>query len=374
MSTRARFIMVGGFLGAGKTTALGRLARHFSEQGKRVGLITNDQASHLVDTLNLKSQGFAVEEIAGGCFCCRFSSLKQAADRLTATERPEVFLGEPVGSCTDLLATVAIPMQQMYGDHFAVAPLTVLVDPVRARKVLTNEKRGGFSPKVAYIYRKQLEEADAIAINKIDALSEPESAEIAALIREQYPDKRAFLFSARRGNGLEQWFEFAAHETVNWTAAMEMDYDTYADGEAELGWLNSACRMTADRAFDPNRLLSDIASGIRPQMAAQGAEIAHLKMTLISGMDLAIMSLVRNDADPELSRQIQGELTEGELTVNARAHIDPDRLRAISEKAVAEACNAQGIRCEVLSTEAFRPGRPEPEYRIDGPTLIGEER
>src|SRR6059058_3016491 len=45
-----RFIMLGGFLGAGKTTAMARLARHYMSQGKRVGLVTNDQAQDLVDT------------------------------------------------------------------------------------------------------------------------------------------------------------------------------------------------------------------------------------------------------------------------------------------------------------------------------------
>ena len=39
----ARYIMIGGFLGAGKTTAVAELAQRLSDEGKRVGLITNDQ-------------------------------------------------------------------------------------------------------------------------------------------------------------------------------------------------------------------------------------------------------------------------------------------------------------------------------------------
>ena len=55
---RLRFVMVGGFLGAGKTTTIGRLARHYQERGQRVGVVTNDQAADLVDTSSLRSQGF----------------------------------------------------------------------------------------------------------------------------------------------------------------------------------------------------------------------------------------------------------------------------------------------------------------------------
>ncbi len=58
---RSRFVMVGGFLGAGKTTTLTRLARHYVARGQRIGLVTNDQAQDLVDTNSLRAQGFPVE-------------------------------------------------------------------------------------------------------------------------------------------------------------------------------------------------------------------------------------------------------------------------------------------------------------------------
>src|SRR5262249_1284185 len=131
-----KYIMVGGFLGAGKTTAIARLAQWLTSRGSRVGLITNDQGSHLGDTTILGARGFAGEEILGGCFCCRFNSLVDAAKRLTETNRPDIFVAEPVGSCTDLVATVSYPLRKMYGEAFAIAPLSVLVDPIRARRVL----------------------------------------------------------------------------------------------------------------------------------------------------------------------------------------------------------------------------------------------
>src|ERR1051326_3050059 len=101
-----RFIMVGGFLGAGKTTTLARLARFYMQSGQKVGLITNDQAQDLVDTHSLREQGFPVEEVAGACFCCKFNDLLGKVGALETAQRPDVILAEPVGSCTDLVATV----------------------------------------------------------------------------------------------------------------------------------------------------------------------------------------------------------------------------------------------------------------------------
>ena len=54
---RLRFVMIGGFLGAGKTTTLARLARYYTGRGQRVGLVTNDQAQDLVDTTSLRAPG-----------------------------------------------------------------------------------------------------------------------------------------------------------------------------------------------------------------------------------------------------------------------------------------------------------------------------
>ena len=157
---KARYIMIGGFLGAGKTTAVAALAQRLTAKGLKVGLITNDQGRELVDTAMLRSRGFATEEIPGGCFCCRFNSLIEAADRLDAGMSPDVFIAEPVGSCTDLVATVTYPLRRIYGNHFAIAPLSVLVDPVRAERIFGLAEGGKFSEKVLYIYGKQLEEAD----------------------------------------------------------------------------------------------------------------------------------------------------------------------------------------------------------------------
>src|SRR5262245_58186946 len=171
--SKARYIMIGGFLGAGKTTAVARLARRLTDRGVKVGLISNDQSTGLVDTALLRSKGFPVEEIPGGCFCCRFNSLLDAADNLDRTTRPDVFIAEPVGSCTDRIATVSYPLRRIYGDRFEVAPMSVLVDPTRASRILGLEKGPQFSEKVIYVYRKQLEEANLIAVNKIDAIPAP---------------------------------------------------------------------------------------------------------------------------------------------------------------------------------------------------------
>lgn len=362
-----RYIMIGGFLGAGKTTAIVHLGKFLHKQGYRVGLITNDQGRDLVDTVMLRSHGFVTEEISGGCFCCRFDSLADAAENLTKTARPDVFVAEPVGSCTDLVATVSYPLRRIYGDRFVVAPFSVLVDPIRAERALGLENGHRFSSKVLYIYRKQLEEAEIIAINKRDLLTPERLQRLKRSLREQFP-ARVIDISARQGTGLNHWFKQLLHERQSNRPAMDLDYDQYAEGEALLGWFNGSARIHAPRPWDANKLLRILADATHRQLSDQKVEIAHMKMTLSptpSLGDVAVLNLVRSDTVPELSQALEGDITQGQLIINLRAEVDPEALLKCVKTALDDVRKGFTDLSAILEHEEhFRPGRPVPTHRF----------
>ena len=60
---------------------------------------------------------------------------------------------------------------------------------------------GQFSEKVIYIYRKQLEEADLIVINKTDLLEPDTLADLQAKLTEEFPNAEVLQISARTGEG-----------------------------------------------------------------------------------------------------------------------------------------------------------------------------
>ena len=363
--SKARYIMIGGFLGAGKTTAVAALAQRLTEQGLRVGLITNDQGSELVDTATLRAKGFATEEIPGGCFCCRFNSLVDAAAKLDESTRPDVFIAEPVGSCTDLVATVTYPLRRIYGDRFAIAPLSVLVDPVRAERVFGLDDGRKFSEKVLYIYRKQLEEADLIVVAKTDAVTPDRVQRLIARLAGEFPNAEILDVSVREDRGLDAWFARIASGEQVARATMEVDYQLYAEGEALLGWLNATVQLASDAGFDSEPVLKALAAGIQRRLA--GAEIAHLKMTLSpdTGLsDIAVINLVRSDFVPELSLTLEFPVTSGQLIINCRAEAAPDALRDAVRDAVAEIGTAfPGVTARLDHHEHFRPGKPTPTHR-----------
>ena len=364
---RARYVMVGGFLGAGKTTAIIRFARFLTEGGRRVGLITNDQSVGLVDTTLARSQGFPVEEITGGCFCCRFNTLMDAADRLNADARPDVFIAEPVGSCTDLRAAVSYPLRRMYGDAFEIAPLSVLVDPLRALRVLGLEEGRSFSEKVLYVYDRQLAEADVIVVNKIDLLDEARLERLREALSARYPQAAVLPMSARDGSGTTPWFERVIRGAMGIGVSPDVDYEAYAQGEALLGWLNATVRVSCcDTPFDGNALLRGLAAHIAD--AVGNGEIAHLKMTLTAeelSSDIAVLNLVAGDRDAELAHTLKAPVDAGELIVNLRAEEDPALLNdaALAALAAWESAGA-GRRAAIEHIEHFRPAKPTPTWRM----------
>ena len=364
MAHQIRYVMIGGFLGAGKTTTLSRLASHYMGQGLTVGIVTNDQASDLVDTNMLRGQGFDVGEVAGACFCCNFDELMQTIEQRGEGGRPDVLLAEPVGSCTDLVATVIQPIKRLFAAEFTIAPYVVILKPGHGRRILRNEKRAGFSPKAAYILKKQMEEADAILINRIDELTPAEVEELSSLIRENYADTPILRVSAKTGEGFEKLIELLAQDGDFGRKVLDIDYDIYAAGEAELGWLNSSCRVRAVETFPLDSLLLDVITRLKARLAEADAETAHLKTIGLWEGFFGVANLISSDSPPELSLPSNCDVREMDLIVNARVACDPDLLSEFVTTAVIDACAAHGATVEIRQSQSFRPGRPVPTHRF----------
>jgi G3E family GTPase len=370
-----RLILVGGFLGAGKTTLLAQAAQRLTRRGQRVGLVANDQAADLVDTELLKDAGSSVEEVAGGCFCCRFPDMIAAMERLVRDARADVLIGEPVGSCTDLSATVLQPLKKLHGHRFWLAPFSVLVDANQVRTLArlrraAGEHAGGedaaarFPDNVLYIYEKQLEEADVIVLNKADLLSAAERAELQAALAERFPGTPLLCMSALAGDGVDAWLDFVGHDRTAGGRIAEVDYDTYAAGEAALGWMNASAKLQSHGDVDWKTFAGDLLEAIRGELRAQSAEVAHLKLYVTAPGGHVAGNVTTGDGPVSVRGNIDPQRREVSLLINARVHIQPDALRVAVEKSL-QATAGSRVEAEITTMRSFFPGRPQPTHRYD---------
>lgn len=362
---KTNLVVIGGFLGAGKTTSILNMAKYLLQQGKKVGIVTNDQGSQLVDTQFLIQAGLPVLEVTGGCFCCNFDQFTAKVNQLAQHEMPDLILAEPVGSCTDLIATIFKPLQLNYTKQFNLSPLSIVVDPGRVKKLMLESKLSPFPNEINYLFQKQLEEADLIVLNKIDLFPESEISLLSAFLKQKFKGRDLLAISAKNDLGISEWADLVTNQQANPARrTLDIEYSTYAAAEAYLGWLNSSALFTADYAIDYNRIIQELMENIKENLKNTGHEIAHLKIYGISEKDWVKASLTSVFDTTDFSRRMEKETYQANVIINARINIDPLILKPLIEEALSAAARKNRITITDLKTECFKPAKPEPKYRI----------
>ena len=306
--------VVGGFLGAGKTTLILKAARMLQARGVRVAAVLNDQGDELVDTELVRHSGVAADQVAGGCFCCRFPDLLDAMERLAAVE-PEVIFAEAVGSCTDIAATTLRPLLRDYGGQYRGAPLTVLVHETPD------------DPELRFLFDHQVAEADLVIPRDVD---------------------------------VPWWIEQLLSLPAG-TRRIDVDYARYAAAEAALGWLNARATVRPRPAAAPAQVVGPLMDALDAALSKAGIRIVHLKAMAQCDAGYVKAALTGNGREPAVEGALDASpAAEHEVLVNLRALGDPEQLRAIVEGAFARLRSRPAV-------QAFRPAAPVPYQRLTEP-------
>ncbi|MCB1141515.1 MAG: cobalamin synthesis protein P47K [Leptospiraceae bacterium] len=359
---KTKLVMVGGFLGAGKTTLLNDIAQKLVGDGYKVGLITNDQAPDLVDTAYLSHGSIPVEEVSGSCFCCNFPGFLNAIDQVQSGRIADILIAEPVGSCTDLSATIIQPLKEKLSNDLIVSPLSVLTDPLRLREILDGGE-DGLHPSAVYIFKKQLEEADTIVITKIDLILEEELNSLIENLQKLYPGVKIFPLSVERDKGIREWLNYALNETKSGQKLAEVDYDIYAEGEAVLGWLNATYQIQTKEKVDWKQILENYMIKISQEFENRKSAIGHIKILIESQNQF----LIGNLTGSQKTLRIRGNHPDSEslkITLNFRVQMIPALLEEIVKNSLTDFLPPASSQ-EPLSWSCFSPARPEPSYRFD---------
>jgi hypothetical protein len=203
-------------------------------------------------------------------------------------------------------------------------------------------------------------------INRIDELPPSEVDELSKLLGRDYPGLPQLRISAKTGQGIDALVEMLDQRGGFGRRVLELDYDIYAEGEAELGWLNSSLAVASSgvESFDLDELLLEVVTRLQTSIKAAGAETAHLKAIGLWEGFYGVANLVSNDQAPELSLPSGTRTREADVVVNARVAIDPEILTRLVTVAVEEACQSIGAKASWRDTRSFRPGRPVPTHRL----------
>lgn len=181
-------IILGGFLGSGKTSVLVQLARHIVGDEplhpSKVVIIENEIGEISVDGQMLASGGYQVANLFSGCVCCTMSGeLMVGLYNVIRDFQPEYILLEGTG--------VAYP------DNIRTTILQSMPDtPVQVTCVIDAKRWLRLVRPMEMLLKDQLTNADVILLNKADSVDPQVLSQVEASVRTYNNDADFYSVSA----------------------------------------------------------------------------------------------------------------------------------------------------------------------------------
>jgi G3E family GTPase len=152
-------IIIGGFLGSGKTTTVINVGKELASKGHKVAIIVNEVGEVGIDGDLISKYGLDTKEITNGCICCTLKlNMKATLTELYNSYNPDYVIVEPSGIAFPNVIKKEFELMN-FGDNVRVAPLVTLIDGSRFKDIMKSVK--------VYALR-QIEDAEILAINKTD--------------------------------------------------------------------------------------------------------------------------------------------------------------------------------------------------------------
>ena len=353
-----KLYLIGGFLGSGKTTAIQNACTQLMKEKVNVGVITNDQGVQLVDTRFMRNANVPVMEVTDGCFCCNYDKVDSLIEVLKESHYAEIVFAESVGSCTDMIATVVKPLQKFRKDIETV--ISVFVDAHVLPTMLQSAPL--FVDSVTYIYKKQIEEADILIVNKIDSLTDDELSKMERLVNSKFPEKTILFQNSLDKENINQWLITLENFKSGARSSLEIDYDIYGAGEAELAWLDIEMELFADEnnAFEVGVTL---AKEIHLEIESQKLSIGHLKFFIDDGVQQKKISFTAGSQN-SINEIAKSASPNADVLINARVQTEPEHLEALVFNTISKIEASSGYKFITKDISSFKPGYPKPTHRI----------
>jgi G3E family GTPase len=172
--------IIGGFLGAGKTSLVNHILT--SNHGLRIAVLVNDFGDTNIDArLIVAVEGTSTVSLANGCVCCtiRDDLLKEVLRLCAIRPKPEHIVIETSG----------------VSDPYAVA-WTFMLDEAREQVhvdgiiALLDADLSSIPPDHQQLAREQIKIADIVVVNKIDLVGADQLAKTRAFVQAEVPRAR----------------------------------------------------------------------------------------------------------------------------------------------------------------------------------------
>ena len=192
-----KVIILGGFLGSGKTTALMLFAHYLADisdpQKKyKIVILENEVGEVGIDDQYLRGGGFTVDNLFAGCACCTVSGeLVTAVEKIKREMEPEWLVIETTG-----IAYPGLMKDNLKNALGLESRIIILTDASRWRRLRI---------PMDGLLRGQIENCNAVLVNKIDLVQEDILESMESDIRDIEPNAPIYRISAVSEVSPEVW-------------------------------------------------------------------------------------------------------------------------------------------------------------------------
>lgn len=188
---KMKLIILGGFLGSGKTSILMPLAQQIvekcgndGESKNKLAIIENEVGNVGIDQVFAEGAGYSTRELFSGCVCCTLvSSLLDCLCEIEKNEKPDWVILEATGLAYP--SDIAENIWEYYDEDMSITTC-IIADCSRWEKI---------SKAVGELVTGQLEDANYVLLNKCDLVDDGTLNKVKESI-EKVTNGKLYEFSA----------------------------------------------------------------------------------------------------------------------------------------------------------------------------------
>jgi len=302
-----------GFLGGGKTTTIIALSKFLMGQGKKVGVVTNDQGKYLVDTAFMKANDIPAVDVQSGCFCSNFQDLVQQLDELKEKVDPDIVFAESIGSAGNLVGTVLQPLLQR--SSYKPKALVSIVDARLLMRVI-NKEYLPFSDSVTATFMNQMIESDILIINKIDMVTLNDMDRIISGFPELFGDKAFSFQSALSATDIKK--TYAHIKALESTVKEDILFDAHLHQKAldRLEWSEEVFELESDA--NVKQTIVTLIEDLLVKHKQHGHIIAHIKVLIENSGKPFKLSISSLDSDEWRDELEEFSSKKAKVIINSR--------------------------------------------------------
>lgn len=353
-------IVVGGFLGSGKTTTIINMGKYLAERGKKVAIIVNEIGEVGIDGDVIKRFGFDTKEITSGCICCSLKvGLRTTVTLLAKEYKPDILMIEPTGIAFPHVIRDEIELMNL-GEKVKIAPLVTLIDGSRFKHLMKEVKDFAM---------RQIIDAEILVINKVDLVEPIRLPILEASVHQLNPKARIVLLSGKDADEkFEKFMQLVLPDIVEVSeeaskataeekpekkpkekpediASQETESSIEASGvgsySAEYAVENGSMNTEAAK-----EVTTELINKIKEKVLKLNPEfVGHIKLFLDNGTETVKQSVTAYYEEPQeqIIKSEEGAVPSFKI-LSAVSNVNNASIREVVDSSVQEILEKKGIR------------------------------